>query len=52
VVTAVTVATLGTDPRTVLVTRQCATPGCHHKYIVLKAEGELAAEERDRWHNP
>jgi len=52
VVTAVTVRTLDTDPRTVLVTRQCVTPGCHHKFIVLKPEVDLAPEERDRWHNP
>jgi hypothetical protein len=52
VVTAVTVAALGADPRSVLVTRQCATPGCHHKYVVLKTEGELTAEERDHWRNP
>lgn len=52
VVTAVTVKTLGADPRTVLVTRQCQTPGCHHKYVVLKPEGELMADEREVWHDP
>jgi hypothetical protein len=52
VVTAVTVSTMGTDPRTVLVTRQCTTAGCHHKYIVLKPEAELTPEERKLWRNP
>ena len=52
VVTAVTVSTLGTDPRTILVTRQCTTAGCHHKYIVLKPESELTPEERELWRNP
>jgi hypothetical protein len=52
VVTAVTVSTMGTDPRTILVTRQCVTAGCHHKYVVLKPESDLTPEERKRWRNP
>jgi hypothetical protein len=52
VVTTVTVRTMGSDPRTVLVTRLCSTPGCHNKYIVLKPEGELTPAERQRWHDP
>jgi hypothetical protein len=52
VVTAVTVTTLGSDPRTVLVTRQCRTAGCHHKYVVLKPESALTSEEREHWRNP
>ena len=52
VLTAVTVHTLGADPRTVLVTRLCAGPGCHHKYIVLKHEQGLTPEEREYWHDP
>jgi len=52
VVTSVTVRTLGADPRTVLVTRLCTAPRCHHKYIVFKPEQRLTAEERERWHDP
>ena len=52
VVTAVTVRTMGSDPRTVLVTRLCSTPGCHNKYVVLKPEGELTPAERRLWHDP
>jgi hypothetical protein len=51
VVTAVTVATMGADPRSVLVTRQCASAGCHLKYAVMKSEGDLTAEEQALWHN-
>ena len=52
VVTAVTIRTLGTNPRTVLVTRLCTGSGCHDKYLVFKAEEELEPEERARWHDP
>ena len=52
VVTAVTVRTMGSDPRTVLVTRMCSTPGCHNKYIVLKPEDQLTPKERERWYAP
>jgi hypothetical protein len=48
-VTAVTVKTLGTSPRHVLVTRQCTAPGCHHKFVVLKKESDLTPDERERW---
>ena len=51
VVTAVTIATLGKDPRSVLVTRQCASAGCHLKYAVMKSEGDLTEDERALWHN-
>ena len=50
--TAVTVQTLGADPRTVLVTRLCSSPDCHHKYIVFKPESELTPDEREGWHDP
>ena len=49
VVTAVTVANLGQDPRTVLVTRQCTSWGCHFKYGVMKTDSELSPEERELW---
>ncbi len=49
--TAVTVATMGEDPRSVLVTRQCTGAGCHLKYAVLKSESDLTPEERGLWHN-
>jgi hypothetical protein len=52
VVTAVTVRTLGREPRTVLVTRLCTAPGCHDRYVVFKAEPDLDADERARWHDP
>jgi hypothetical protein len=52
VVTVVTVRTLGTRPRTVLVTRLCTGPGCHSKYVLTKPEERLTAEERDLWHDP
>jgi hypothetical protein len=52
VVTAVTVSTLETDPRSILVTRQCTKAGCHHKYVVLKPESELTPAERELWRNP
>ena len=51
VVTAVTVVTLGEDPRSVLVTRQCTRPGCHLKYPVLKPESDLTPEELALWWN-
>ena len=51
VVTAVTVATLGEDPRSVLVTRQCTNAGCHLKYAVLKSESVLTPEEQGLWWN-
>ena len=51
VVTAVTVAAMGQDPRSVLVTRQCTSAGCHLKYAVLKSESDLTAEERGLWWN-
>ena len=49
--TAVTVATMGEDPRSVLVTRQCIGGGCHLKYAVLKSENDLTSEEQGLWHN-
>ena len=49
--TTVTVAALGQDPRSVLVTRQCTSAGCHLKYAVLKSESDLTPEERGLWHN-
>ena len=52
VLTVVTVRTLGTEPRTVLVTRLCTSAGCHAKYTVFKPEGELTLEERPLWHDP
>jgi len=52
VVTAVTVQTLGKDPRTVLVTRLCQADGCHLKYNEFKNEHELSEDERGRWHSP
>ena len=52
VVTTVTVRTLGTEPRTALVTRLCTSPGCNERYVVFKVESELDPEERSRWHDP
>ena len=52
VLTVVTVRTLGTEPRTLLVTRLCTAADCHAKYTVFKPEGELTEEERPRWHDP
>jgi hypothetical protein len=52
VVTSVTVQTLGTNPRTVLVTRLCQADGCHLKYNEFKSEHELSEDERQRWHSP
>ena len=48
VVTSVTVATLGENPRSVLVTRQCTSAGCNLKYAVLKSESGLTPEEQAR----
>jgi hypothetical protein len=48
----VTVRTLGTEPRTVLVTRLCTSASCHAKYTVFKPEGQVTAEERPLWHDP
>jgi hypothetical protein len=50
-VTAVTVLTMGTDPRSVLVTRQCVSAGCHLKYAVLKSEADLTQDEQALWRN-
>ncbi len=52
VITAVTIRTLGTEPRTVLVTRLCTAAGCHHKYVVFKPEDDLGSDEREAWHDP
>ena len=52
VLTVVTVRTLGTSPRTVLVSRLCTSATCHAKYVVFKPEGELTAEEHALWHAP
>lgn len=49
VVTAVTVKTLGTEPRTVLVTYRCTSPSCLFKYPLPKLESELNDEERAVW---
>ena len=49
VVTAVTVKTLGTDPRTVLVTYRCESPRCLFKFPIPKPETELTDEERALW---
>ena len=49
VVTAVTVKTLGTDPRTVLVTYRCESPDCLFKFPIPKPETELTDEERALW---
>ena len=49
VVTAVTVKTLGTRPRTVLVTYRCESPSCLFKYPLPKPETELTDEERALW---
>ncbi|MCP3979815.1 MAG: hypothetical protein GY716_10950 [bacterium] len=49
VVTSVTVRSMGSDPKSVLVTRLCGTAGCHLKFPVLKPETELDDEERARW---
>ena len=51
-ITAVTVRTLGTEPRTVLVSRLCTAAGCHHKYVVFKREEALGDDERKAWHDP
>jgi len=52
VLTVVTVRTLGTAPRTLLVTRLCSSAGCHAKYTVFKPESELTPEESLLWHDP
>lgn len=52
VVTAVTVRTLGTDPRRVLVTRRCRDAACQFKFPVLKEEKTLEDDERAVWHQP
>ena len=49
VVTAVTIVTLGSDPRTVLVTRLCQSVGCHLKFTVSKTEDRLSDAERAAW---
>ncbi len=49
VVTAVTVKTMGTDPRTVLVTYRCKSATCLFKYPIPKPEFELTDEERALW---
>jgi hypothetical protein len=49
VVTAVTIKTLGTQPRTILVTYRCVAGDCQFKFPRLKEESELTQEERARW---
>lgn len=46
--TAVTVPALG-NPRTVLVTLQCAAAGCQLKFPVFKKEAALTEAERAVW---
>lgn len=52
VVTVVTLRSFGTNPRRVLVTRQCLAQACQFKYPVMKTETELTADEQARWRQP